>query len=71
MDAAQRIDGAGSGTHQLSEPRDAQLRSGGRGSSGREDGRNDRCVEDWREGRMTLPQEDNGEYMPVPEFKGF
>lgn len=29
------------------------------------------AVEDWQQGRMTLPQEDNGEYMPVPEFKGF
>lgn len=31
----------------------------------------EQAVHDWQEGRMTLPQEDNGEYMPVPEFKGF
>ena len=29
------------------------------------------AAEDWREGRFTLPPEDDGEFTPLPEFKGF
>ncbi|MFO6448380.1 pirin family protein [Erythrobacter sp. NE805] len=29
------------------------------------------AAEDWREGRWTLPPNDNAEFTPLPEFKGF
>jgi redox-sensitive bicupin YhaK (pirin superfamily) len=29
------------------------------------------AAEDWRQGRFVLPQDDNAEVTPLPEFKGF
>lgn len=31
----------------------------------------EQAAEDWRQGRFLLPPDDNGEFTPLPEFKGF
>jgi hypothetical protein len=30
----------------------------------------EQAAEDWRQGRFTLPQADNAEFTPLPEYKG-